>query len=97
MRVIARSTLREFWAGRADAREPALAWYRHVRKATWRSPTDVKRDLGTASILQDGRVVFNIGGNKYRIVAWINYRYQTLYIRFIGTHAQYERIDAQDI
>lgn len=97
MRVIARSTLREFWTGKADAREPALAWYRHVRKATWRSPADVKRDLGTASILRDGRVVFNIGGNKYRIVALINYRYQVLYIRFIGTHAQYDRIDAQNI
>jgi len=97
MRVIARSTLRDFWAGRADAREPALAWYRHVRKADRPSPADLKRDFGTASILRDGRVVLNLGGNKYRIVVWINYRRQAAYIRFIGTHAQYDKIDAQNI
>lgn len=100
MRVIALSALRRFWAGRpgyADAREPTLAWYRHVRKADWRSPAEVKREFGTASILRDGRVVFNIAGNKYRIVVWINYPYRVVYIRFIGTHAQYDRIDAQTI
>lgn len=100
MRVIARSTLRDFWSGKAayaDAREPALAWYRHASQADWRSPADVKRDFGTASILRDGRVVFNLGGNKYRMVAWINYGYRVVYIRFIGTHAQYDRIDAQTI
>ncbi len=100
MRVIALSALRRFWAGKSahtDAREPALAWYRHVRKADWRSPAEVKRDFGGASILQDGRAVFNIAGNKYRIVVWINYPYRVVYIRFIGTHAQYDEIDAQTI
>lgn len=100
MRVIALSTLREFWTGKAtyaDAREPTLAWYRHVRKADWRSPAEVKREFGSASILRDGRVVFNIAGNKYRIVVWINYPYRVAYIRFIGTHAQYDKIDAQNI
>lgn len=97
MRVIARSTLRDFWTGRPEAQEPALAWYRHVVSAKWRSPADVKRDFGNASVLKDGRAVFNIGGNKYRIVAWINYPYRVVYIRFIGTHAQYDRIDAQTI
>ena len=80
-----------------DAREPALAWYRHVQKANWSTPADVKRDFRNASILRDGRVVFNIAGNKYRLVVWINYVYRVVYIRFIGTHAQYDAIDAQTI
>ena len=100
MRVIALSTLRAFWEGRvaySDAREPILAWYRQALKADWRSPADVKREFGSASILRDGRVVFNIAGNKYRLVVWINYPYRVVYVRFIGTHAQYDRIDAQSI
>ena len=100
MRVIALSTLRDFWTGKAaytDAREPTLAWYRQVLKSDWRAPADVKREFTSASILRDGRVVFNIGGNKYRIVVWINYPYRVVYIRFIGTHSQYDRIDAQTI
>jgi mRNA interferase HigB len=100
MRVIALSTLKAFVAtspAYRDAEEPALAWYRHVVNADWAAPTDVKRDLGSASILRDGRVVFNLGGNKYRLVVWINYPYRIIYVRFIGTHAQYDRIDAQTI
>jgi mRNA interferase HigB len=100
MRVIALSSLRDFWEREpayADAREPVLAWYRHVLKADWRSPADVKREFGRASILREGRVVFDIGGNKYRLVVWINYAYRVVYVRFIGTHAQYDRIDAQTI
>ena len=100
MRVIAVSALRSFREenrATADAREPILAWYRHVSRADWGSPADVKREFGTASILRDGRVVFNIGGNKYRLVVWINYPYRVVYIRFIGTHGQYDRIDAQTI
>jgi mRNA interferase HigB len=68
-----------------------------VLKADWSKPSDVKAQLGNASILQDGRVVFNIGGNKYRVVAWINYPHRLVYIRFIGTHRQYDAIDAQTI
>jgi len=74
-----------------------LAWYRHVLKADWGSPATVKADFATASILKDGRVVFNIAGNKYRIVVWINYPFRVVYIRFIGTHAQYDAIDAQTV
>ena len=66
-------------------------------QADWRSPAEIKREFGSASILRDGRVVFNIAGNKYRIVVWINFSYRVVYIRFIGTHAQYDRIDAQTI
>lgn len=100
MRIIALSTLKKFWEGSKscrDAREPALAWYRHTLNADWSSPADVKQDFGNASILKDGRVVFNIAGNKYRLVVWINYDYRVVYIRFIGTHAQYDRIDSQTI
>lgn len=100
MRIIALSTLKKFWGQNrayADAIEPTLAWYRHALKADWATPTDVKRDFGNASILEGGRVVFNIAGNKYRLIVWINYAYRVVYIRFIGTHTQYDQIDAQSI
>lgn len=100
MRIIALSTLKQFWERNAaymDAAEPIRAWYRRVLRADWASPSDVKRDFGNASILKDGRVVFNIAGNKYRLVVWINYAYRVVYIRFIGTHNQYDQIDAQVI
>jgi len=100
VRIIALSTLKSFWEKNPaylDAKEPVLAWYQHTLTADWSSPVDVKEDFGTASILKDGRVVFNIAGNKYRLVVRINYGYRVVYVRFIGTHAQYDRIDAQII
>ena len=100
MRVIALSTLKAFWENSSrhdDAEQPTLVWYRHVLKADWALPADVKSQFGSASILGDGRVVFNIAGNKYRVVVWINYAYRVVYVRFIGTHAQYDRIDARTI
>lgn len=100
MRIVALRTIKQFVESRpeyADAREPVLAWYRQVLKADWAAPTDVKREIGNASILKDGRVVFNVAGNKYRIVVWINYPYRVAYVRFIGTHRQYDRIDAQTV
>jgi len=100
MRIIALSTLKAFWLetpAYADATEPTLAWYRHALKADWSSPKDIKCDFASASILKNGRVVFNIAGNKYRLIVQINYAYRIIYIRFIGTHAQYDCIDAQTI
>lgn len=100
MRVIALSTLRRFWESseaNQQVREPVLAWYRHVLAADWGSPAAVKADFGTASILKEGRVVFNLGGNKFRLVVKINYPYRVVYIRFIGTHRQYDQIDVQSI
>lgn len=100
MRVIALSTLKAFPASRPerrDAEEPILAWYREVLHADWDTPAAVKAQFGNASILKDGRVVFNLAGNKYRLVAWINYPYRVVYIRFIGTHRQYDAVDAQAI
>ena len=100
MRIIALSTLKKFWEEHpiyADVKEPALSWYRRVLKAEWKTPADVKQDFGNASILKDGRVVFNLAGNKYRLAVWINYPYAVVYIRFIGSHSQYDRIDSQTI
>ena len=100
VRVIALSTLKAFLSrasAHADAREPVMAWYRQVRRADWGIPADIKRDIRSASILKDGRVVFNVAGNKYRIVVWINYPYRVVYVRFVGTHRQYDAIDAQTV
>ena len=100
MRVVALSTLKAFLnrsSAYADAREPLMSWYRQVGQADWTSPADAKRDLRSASILKDGRAVFNIAGNKYRVVVWINYPFRVVYIRFIGTHRQYDSIDAQQV
>ncbi len=100
MRIIALSTLKEFWIDSPeyiDAKDSTLSWYRHVLKADWSSPDKVKSDFGNASILKDGRVVFNISGNKYRLIVQINYDYRVVYIRFIGTHKQYDKVDAQSI
>ncbi|MDP1964096.1 MAG: type II toxin-antitoxin system HigB family toxin [Reyranella sp.] len=100
MRIIALSTLKSFLGespAYGDARQPVMAWYRQAKAANWATPADVKRDIRSASILKDGRVVFNIAGNKYRIVAWINFPYRVVYIRFVGTHEQYDAIDAQTV
>ena len=100
MRIIALATLKAFLnrsTTYAEARDPVMAWYRQVKAADWATPADVKCDIRSASILKDGRAVFNIAGNKYRIVVWINYPYRVVYIRFIGTHRQYDAIDAQTI
>ena len=100
MRVIALGTLKAFLdsdPAYGDAREPVMAWHRQVRAANWVTPADVKREIRTASIVKDGRAVFNVAGNKYRIVVWINYPYRVVYVRFIGRHRQYDRIDAQTI
>ena len=100
MRIIALSTLKAFWNESpeyTEAKEPALAWFRHTLAADWSAPANVKQDCRNASILKGGRVVFNIAGNKYRLAAWINYAYRVVYIRFIGTHGQYDKIAVQTI
>jgi mRNA interferase HigB len=100
VRIIAVSTLKAFLKrspAYSDAHDPIMAWVQQVKAADWANPAELKRELRSASILRDGRVVFNVGGNKYRIVVWINYPYRVVYIRFVGTHAQYDAIDAQTI
>ncbi len=97
VRVIAKRTLREFWAVYPDAEEPLKAWHQEVVKADWETPHEVKAQFGSASILGDSRIVFNIAGNKYRLLVKINYPYRFLYIRFIGTHVEYDQIDVGTI
>jgi mRNA interferase HigB len=86
-----------FWKSHPDAEQPLLSWHEQVKHADWQTPAEVKAAFGSASILRGGRVVFNIAGNKYRLVAWINHPYRVVYIRFVGTHKQYDQIDAQNI
>ncbi|MCE8019889.1 type II toxin-antitoxin system HigB family toxin [Halomonas sp. MCCC 1A11036] len=98
MRVIAKRTLRQFWQqGCADAETPLTEWYNMMLKASWTTPQELKEDIRTASVLKGGRVVFNIGGNKYRIIVAIRYAQQIAWIRFVGTHAQYDKVDAETI
>jgi mRNA interferase HigB len=99
MRIISRSTLRQFWEQQrfADAEQPLRAWFREATRATWKSPAQVKAAYRSASILEDNRVVFNIAGNKYRLIVKINYPYSVVYIRFVGTHADYDKIDATKV
>ncbi len=97
MRVISKKTLKDYWEKEPSAQAPLEAWHAEAKNAEWSSPADVKAHYGAASILKDGRVVFNIGGNKYRLVVWINYAFFTIYVRFVGTHQEYDDIDAQTI
>ena len=97
MRVITKGTLRSFWIEHHDAEEALKAWYAEAEKAAWKNPAQIKAKYGSASILGDSRVVFNICGNKYRLVVKINYAYGTAYIRFIGTHKAYDKINAETI
>jgi mRNA interferase HigB len=94
LRIIARKTLVEFCSKHSDAEEPLKAWFHETRQADWSSPDELKQRYPTASIIDRHRMVFNIKGNRYRLIAMINYNYKILYIRFIGTHAEYDQIDA---
>ena len=100
MRIIAKRTLRQFWETHprgAEAKTPLQVWHATAEAADWATPADVKATFGDASILKDSRVVFNIAGNKFRLVARINYPYRVVYIRFVGTHGEYDDIDAEAI
>lgn len=97
LRIIARRSLREFLEQHPDAEQPLRAWYHDARKADWRSPADIKRVYANASIVGENRVVFNIKGNRYRLVVAINYSYRMCYIRFIGSHRAYDRIDVASV
>jgi len=97
MRVISLKTLKLFWERHPDAEKPLRAWYAEAKKAQWQSPRDIKAEYRTASILGNNRVVFNIKGNTYRLVVAVRYEFQIAYIRFIGTHAEYDKIDAEEI
>ncbi len=97
MRIISRKALREFWEKHPDAEQSLRAWYTRVKRATWETPSDVKVAYRNASFVANDRVVFNIRGNRYRLIVGIDYQYSIIYIRFVGTHADYDRIDATTI
>lgn len=97
MRIIAKKTLREFWLTHVDCEQQLKSWYREVDKAEWKNLNELKDNYPSASILNDNRVCFNIKGNNYRLIVKINFDYQMVWIRFIGTHAEYDRIDANKV
>ena len=99
LRIIKVKTLSTFWSDPefSDSEEPLKSWYAIAKNADWANPQDVKNQFGTASIVKDNRVVFNIAGNKYRLVVKFNYEYKVGYIRFVGTHKQYDAVDAETI
>ena len=97
MRIIARRTLREFWERHPEAQLALEAWYDDARRATWRTPNDIRQVYANASIIAGNRVVFNICGNHYRLVVAMNYQFGIVYIRFVGTHREYDQIDAASI
>ena len=97
MRIIAKRALREFWERHPNAKEPLLAWYREVKQEDWDAPAKVKAKYRSASIVGGNRVVFNIKGNDYRLVAEIKYESRIVYVRFVGTHAAYDAVDAKEV
>ena len=97
MRVISKKILRDFWQAHSDSEQQLKSWYQETSKAEWTSPKQIKSEYPGASFLTDNRVVFNIKGNHYRLIIKINYDYQMIWIRFIGTHAEYDKINAKTI
>ena len=97
LRVIAKRTLREFWELNPDSEQQLMVWYREATNADWNSPNEIKSHYASASILKNSRVVFNICGNKYRLILEINFPRKWVFIRFIGTHKEYDKIDANNI
>jgi mRNA interferase HigB len=99
VRIISRSLLRAFWSrkGCEEAQQPLLAWFREVSRAEWKSPSEVKALYGSADVVGDGRIVFNIGGNKFRLVVWVKYSAGLVLIKWVGTHEAYDAIDVTKI
>ena len=97
LRVIAKKTLRDFWEKHPGCEQQLKAWYQEAEDAAWKGPKDIKQDYPSASFLTDNRVVFNIKGNHYRLIVKVNYSYGMVWIRFVGTHATYDKIDATKI
>lgn len=97
MRVISKKRLRDFWARHPDAEQPLSAWWAEAKHAAWSNPAAVKQRYNTASIIGDRRIVFNIGGGKYRLVVKVNYAYGQVHVRFVGTHQEYDKIDVEAV
>jgi mRNA interferase HigB len=97
MNVVTRRKLQEFWTRHPNAQAPLVAWHNHVKAAEWASPQDIRNDFRSADFLADNRVIFNIGGNSYRLVVRISYTYKQVLVTFVGTHAEYDRIDPSTV
>lgn len=97
MRVISRKRLKDFWESHRDAEQPLKAWYAEVTRAQWMGPGDIKARYPSASILANDRVVFNIKGNRYRLIVIVRYKAGIVFVRFIGTHPEYDGIDAAEV
>jgi mRNA interferase HigB len=97
MRIIAKKTLRDFWEKYPDSQESLENWYCEATKSDWSTPQQVKDKFRNASIIADNRVVFNIKGNDYRLIVRINYPHHLIYIKFIGTHKQYDAVEASKV
>jgi mRNA interferase HigB len=97
MRVFSKKMLREFWESHADAKAGLQGWYEEALRVEWQTPSDVKRTYANASIIGDNRVVFNIQGNAYRLVVKIHYDRGFVYIRFVGSHTEYDKINAEKV
>jgi len=96
-RLFAKSTLKNYWEKHPDSEQYLKTWYDTAMNTEWRTPSDVKQTFANASILKNSRIVFNIKGNSYRLVSKFNFEKQWIFIRFIGTHAEYNKIDANTI
>lgn len=94
MRIFNHSAVMFYGRRHADVRDDLLAWYAEAEKAVWKTPAEVRRQFPHASALPNHRIVFNLGGNRYRLIVSFNYSCGTCFIKFFGTHAQYDRIDA---
>jgi mRNA interferase HigB len=97
MRVIAVSTLRAFWERHPAAEQPLKAWYEEATAASWTQPADIKAHYRSASVLKNRRVVFNIKGNDFRLIVAIAYKLQLVYVKFVGTHNEYDAVDAETV
>lgn len=97
VRVIAKRVLRDFWVKHTDSEEPLKSWFRETEKSSWKNINELKKDYPYASILKGNRIVYNIKGNNYRLIVRFNFEHQICWIRFIGTHADYDKIDANTI
>jgi mRNA interferase HigB len=97
MRIVAIRTLRDFWVAHPGTEQPLKTWVEEVSMAAWKQPADIKAQYRSASILKNRRVVFNIKGNDYRLIVAVAYRTGVVYVKFIGTHAQYDAVDAETV
>jgi mRNA interferase HigB len=97
LRIFSKNTLREFWEKHANAEQALKVWHKELVDAKWQNFNELKNDYPSASIVNNNRVVFNIKGNNFRIIVKINFDIQVVWIRFIGTHAEYDTIDAKNI